>query len=551
MKNILKRIDKKVLAFSVTGFALFFALALLFPYSGDDWAWGSSIGIERLECWFSNYNGRYAGNLLVLLLTRSKILSAAFISSSVILSGIICYASLKNKKAVSLLFFTLILLLVSRPIFSQSLVWTSGYSNYVPSILMTFICIYLMQNIFEKKKPVYPKYYAPFLLITAFVSSLFMETVTLLNICLGFLIIAYTLIKFKRLYLTHVFFLAGSVTGAMYMFSNEAYLHIANNEDGYRETALSGELIDFIESVFGHANYIFNGFVLDNLFLFSVLSVLCIAIGIIHTKTSKAKITCVISYFCSAVNAVTLILLIAKKNNGFWRLVTVFLNPDYIGHFMLYAVCAIFILSLSVQIIVCIKNKSIRDKLILYIISTVLLIIPLFFVTPIGPRCYFAPYLMLDITAVTLFNYAVNEYKISKKALRHVSTVMLAGLLSVMLFLFTVFIPVNHYSKLRDEYVIAQSQLEDRKNIFVCKVPYSDFVWTGNPASSELLRERYLLFNNIDTNAKLVIKEYDEFEAWAKRFNKKTGYSPKQKLRNTKSRFYRDESEKEQKKIND
>ncbi len=151
MKNILKRIDKKVLAFSVTGFALFFALALLFPYSGDDWAWGSSIGIERLECWFSNYNGRYAGNLLVLLLTRSKILSAAFISSSVILSGIICYASLKNKKAVSLLFFTLILLLVSRPIFSQSLVWTSGYSNYVPSILMTFICIYLMQNIFEKK----------------------------------------------------------------------------------------------------------------------------------------------------------------------------------------------------------------------------------------------------------------------------------------------------------------------------------------------------------------------------------------------------------------
>ena len=51
-------------------FAVFSALAFLFPLSGDDWAWGSSIGMDRLHTLFRDYNGRYAGNLAALLLTR-------------------------------------------------------------------------------------------------------------------------------------------------------------------------------------------------------------------------------------------------------------------------------------------------------------------------------------------------------------------------------------------------------------------------------------------------------------------------------------------------
>lgn len=42
-------------------FFLIAALCWLFPYTGDDWAWGSQIGIERLKSGFANYNGRYVG----------------------------------------------------------------------------------------------------------------------------------------------------------------------------------------------------------------------------------------------------------------------------------------------------------------------------------------------------------------------------------------------------------------------------------------------------------------------------------------------------------
>ena len=46
-------------------FGLIAILCYLFPYTGDDWAWGSKIGIDRLNNWFENYNGRYVGNLIV------------------------------------------------------------------------------------------------------------------------------------------------------------------------------------------------------------------------------------------------------------------------------------------------------------------------------------------------------------------------------------------------------------------------------------------------------------------------------------------------------
>ena len=51
---------------------VFFALFYYFlPLAGDDWTWGSAIGMERFKNGFDGYNGRYVGNLLIILITRS------------------------------------------------------------------------------------------------------------------------------------------------------------------------------------------------------------------------------------------------------------------------------------------------------------------------------------------------------------------------------------------------------------------------------------------------------------------------------------------------
>lgn len=74
-KLSLKNSQNKNIITYLSIFILLFLLCLLFPYSGDDWAWGSQIGLNRLSNWFENYSGRYFGNLIVIALTRSNLLN--------------------------------------------------------------------------------------------------------------------------------------------------------------------------------------------------------------------------------------------------------------------------------------------------------------------------------------------------------------------------------------------------------------------------------------------------------------------------------------------
>ena len=43
---------------------LTFTMLYLSPLRLDDWAWGSSVGIERLKTFFPDYNGRFFSNTL-------------------------------------------------------------------------------------------------------------------------------------------------------------------------------------------------------------------------------------------------------------------------------------------------------------------------------------------------------------------------------------------------------------------------------------------------------------------------------------------------------
>lgn len=58
------------------------------PFGSDDWAWGTSVGMERLASHFAGYNGRYLGNLLIIFLTKNafiKTIGMAVISFAVVL----------------------------------------------------------------------------------------------------------------------------------------------------------------------------------------------------------------------------------------------------------------------------------------------------------------------------------------------------------------------------------------------------------------------------------------------------------------------------------
>ena len=89
-------------------FFFFSIIGYLVPYTNDDWAWGSYIGIDRLNNFFSNYNGRYLGNLLVILLTRYRVIRALTLGVSYT-SIILLSFKIVNKKSLPIFLISIIL----------------------------------------------------------------------------------------------------------------------------------------------------------------------------------------------------------------------------------------------------------------------------------------------------------------------------------------------------------------------------------------------------------------------------------------------------------
>ena len=76
MKNRLRYWLRKDRTWYLMTFVLLAVLCYLFPYTGDDWSWGSSVGIDRINAGFVDYGGRYFGYIIVLVLTRLRVLKA-------------------------------------------------------------------------------------------------------------------------------------------------------------------------------------------------------------------------------------------------------------------------------------------------------------------------------------------------------------------------------------------------------------------------------------------------------------------------------------------
>ena len=201
MNNKISKQNSKQLPLLAVYAVIFVALLVLcslFPYSGDDWAWGSSIGLERLSNWFDNYSGRYAGNLIVLALTRSNVLKT--VTMATCLTGIVSLLNKitgNQKNAVYLI--SSVMLLMPVPMLRQAVVWTSGFANYTTSIFLMLIYICYVRGIYEDELPKYPIWHAVPMLLLGFVGSMIVEHITIYSLVLGLYVILFVLIKFKKL----------------------------------------------------------------------------------------------------------------------------------------------------------------------------------------------------------------------------------------------------------------------------------------------------------------------------------------------------------------
>ncbi len=480
-----------ILLIFILAFVFLFFLCYLFPYTGDDWAWGGSLGLKRLNNFFKDYNGRYLGNLLVLALTRSNLLKTLVMSTT--LFGISLFAYLisgKNRSEAFAVFF-FVLLAMPRLIFRQAVVWTSGFSNYAIPVLSLFAYLYLIKNVAENKDLVYKKQHIPFAVLLGLSGALFIEHLTLYQIAAGAFIVGYTLLTKKKAYAVHIGFLVGSLFGAILMFSNGAYKNIAQHSNSYQKipSSLADSFDNAFKAIVGvvckhvmFENHILN-VILTVFIVLLTLSFLCE-----NPKIGMFKKLAV--HLCAAVCiSYPLYSLLTIIYNG-WK---IFSDNTAIFE-ALYT--SITFLSLFLLTFLCVADKVRKRRMLFELSSVPALSFPLLFVHPIGGRCFFITYIFFSLYLTELIVYLLVK-KNSRMLCIYVARVFLTLCICFAVYYISIFAKIAKEDNERTDFILEQI-VEGKEVVLVPNLVYNGYLWTSLPEKGSVWEWRYKDFHGID-----------------------------------------------------
>ena len=500
----MNRERKGIIRICVAMFFGFAFLAYLFPYTGDDWAWGSSIGIERLKIFFAGYNGRYVGNLLVLLLTRSKLLDVVVMAASFTLVCILSYAYSEERSKSSLLLAAVLLFLMPKEMWAQVAAWTAGFTNYVPSALISVAYLIYSKEITGEKlsdrKDTWG--HSLWLFIAGFCGALFVESITVFHICLSAAVIAYMFLRFRKCRRGHVGFLTGTLVGTLAMFSNSTYDRIAQGEDYYRHMPVG--LRDTVYFALDQARNILDFILSENLLFCVIVTVLLLMLTMWSVKNGK-KWTLLPAAF-----HVGSLLLLLWEDAVCAAITGRFVLPKLIIHTIPIVPPVLYAFSILIMVL-CLVEKGRRFRMLLPFYCAVVSLAPLLVVHPVGWRCVFIGYFFMIVFTVALFGYVCKRMLPEGTWLHRTLGLIVAVQL---VFFVTVFYPIHYYDTLRLEYIKKQVA-EGKKVVLMCDLPNRTYLYDSLP-DNETLAQRYLLFNGLDPELELEFIPCEELENLAK-----------------------------------
>lgn len=482
-------------------FVFFCILCFLFPYSHDDWAWGSSVGIERLKNHFDNYNGRWFGNFVVLLLTRNKLLKTLVMAGVLTCIIILIDKIVESDKKMTTLLSFLLILAMPVGILMQGVVWTSGFSNYVVSILLVLIFINCNKWLFKDKSKKDNKVYSILLLILGFITSLFIEHLTIYCLILSFGILVYTLIKYKKVYFEHISYFVGNLCGVILMFSNSAYSSVASGTDGYRSFEFGNFISASIKSYFEviYKELIYNNHVLNLILTMLVLLILIKKIRI--NKDNNKKI------LANLIGFILIVFTIYSILTSFNNINLLLKYTDYFNGIFTMVFC----IALLMFVIFFIDSKSAKRRMIFTLISIVVMTLPLFVVTPIGSRCFFPMYTLLVLFVADLMNCLLKTFNY-KDVIHSIEKILISLIFIFGTYLLLVYGYIYKVYSERLNYI----DLHNGDEVIVLpKLPYKEYVWLGNPANDGFLNQ-FKNFYKIDRDSKL---KFVSIKQWKKIIN--------------------------------
>lgn len=492
-------------------FLLLFALCWLFPYSGDDWWWGSSAGLENLANHFEGYNGRYFGNLVVLALTRSNLLKSAVMS--LCLTGILWLIPRMTNQCWAFYLIALLLLFIPREIAQQAIYWTSGFSNYVVSTVLTMAYVSQIYWVFDDPDEVDSVKLGQSWLqgLVFFVIGLFgamiMEYMTLLNLAIGAFVLVFVFYRFRKVLVQHVCYFAGTLVGAILMFSNSAYAAAFSGAGGQYQY-VPHALKEYVGQAFvNYFQMIYRQFYWNNLALnlAILIAMVLLYLYLFRTLALASKHQSRAALACLVVSA------------SYW--VYSALSQLVIGNeVQVSSLClaeGIFTLAAGVSLIVfsliAAKLTHKTEKILFLICCILVMVMPLFFIAPIGPRCFFATYVFFLLFLVELLSMLLPD-RIDPLLRKTVKRVARAGIAAALLFYFAVFSQIYSVNNGRIAHV--RQEVSEGKTVDeIQRLPNRHLLWNSTPYEDSIWSESFKDFYDLPTDITLIpVEQYGESE---------------------------------------
>lgn len=504
MKKIIKKIKKnwKLYLFYAFIFVFIFILSYYFPYSNDDWVWGSKIGIERFENGFKDYNGRYLGNTLVLVLTRSNLLKSLFMTITYFGIGYLIKKIVNKNNNGIMIFSILMLFLINRCVFRETIVNTSGFINYSFNMFLVLIFIAYIKDVFKKVNFKEKWYNLILLFLLGLSSTLFMEHITTYLLVLCIALCVYSYIKYKKIPKSYLIYFAGVIIGSIIMFSNGAYMHVVKGDDFYRTVTTKQSMI--VTMARNYFNKIQNNAFSLNLITNLVVSILMIILTckfIDNNKISKWK-----KYFLELLNLISIFYSVFLIVGNYFDFDIVTGSSHYFVGFM----TAIYCLALLLIILLIFFDKKnyfdkvVGYKLLFYMGSVVTVLAPLLVLTPVGHRCSLPALIFYILFASELYNLLIKDKN------GNMSKVLFVVLIIVL----SSYLHIYHsvYLSNNERYEIVKKQVDDGMNpIYIRSTKYDKYIWKNNPVN-DAFDKAFLLFNGFDVKAKVEVLKPDDLK---------------------------------------
>lgn len=504
MKKIIKKIKKnwKLYLFHTFIFVFLFILSYYFPYSNDDWVWGSKIGIERFENGFKDYNGRYLGNTLVLVLTRSNLLKSLFMTITYFGIGYLIKKIVNKNNNGIMIFSILMLFLINRCVFRETIVNTSGFINYSFNVFLVLIFIAYIKDVFKKVNFKEKWYNLILLFLLGLSSTLFMEHITTYLLVLCTALCVYSYIKYKKIPKSYLIYFAGVIIGSIIMFSNGAYMHVVKGDDFYRIVTTKQSMI--VTMARNYFNKIQNNAFSLNLITNLVVSILMIILTckfIDNNKISKWK-----KYFLELLNLISIFYSVFLIVGNYFDFDIVTGSSHYFVGFM----TAIYCLALLLIILLIFFDKKnyfdkvVGYKLLFYMGSVVIVLVPLLVLTPVGHRCSLPALIFYILFASELYNLLIKDKN------GHISKILFTLLIIVL----SSYLHIYHsvYLSNNERYEIVKKQVDDGMNpIYIRSTKYDKYIWKNNPVN-DAFDKAFLLFNGFDVKAKVEVLKPDDLK---------------------------------------